>query len=185
MQRARGRIVLDIHPSPFLPPFGIKISNETKPSSLPPPSLLLFFLVSPDVMLLRHEPKDRDNGTEIERERERERSHRYPFLPPVMYQACPLAQPFGWETRDTLFSRGWVGFGIMNEIPPRWRVGSVGVADPPRTPPFSLHLHRSVETRNNNTESHVGRPRAFFLRGRHGARARGNVFLLFFVARVW
>lgn len=97
-----------------------------------------------------------------------------------MYQACPLAQPFGWETRDTLFSRGWVGFGIMNEIPPRWRVASVGVADPPRTPPFSLHLHRSVETRNNNTESHVGRPRAFFLRGRHGARARGNVFLLFF-----
>ena len=131
MQRARGRIVLDIHPSPFLPPFGIKISNETKPSSLPPPSLLLFFLVSPDVMLLRHEPKDRDNGTEIEREREREKSHRYPFLPPVMYQACPLAQPFGWETRDTLFSRGWVGFGIMNEIPPRWRVASVGVAASP------------------------------------------------------
>lgn len=62
---------------------------------------------SPNVMprLCEHEPKERG--------RERERVRSYPFLPPVMYQACPRKRS---PSRRKALSG--VGFGIMNEIPP-------------------------------------------------------------------
>lgn len=111
------------HPSPcIIPPFGIKISNETKPS-LPPP--LLFFLVS-----RCHAARAKREGKR--REIDRERSHRYPFLPPVMYQACPRTALRLRNSGHALLS-GVGSFRDHEWNPSWWRVGS-GVADPPHPP---------------------------------------------------